>query len=464
MLYRLARPFLFALDPEFAHDLTIAGLRILHSARPCCTPCGAAGGDRGARDGASTFPTASASAAGLDKNGEAIDALAALGFGFVEIGTVTPRPQPGNPKPRLFRLPERQAIINRMGFNNHGVEALIANVKKSRFAASASGGGMLGINIGKNFDTPIERAADDYLLCLQRVYPHRQLRRRQHLLAQHQEPAPVAGRIGRTRRPARRPQGGAGAARRAPRPLRAAGPEDRARPRRRRRSRPSPTRCAATASTASSPPTPRSRVRRGRPPHADEAGGLSGAPLFEKSTAVVGQLARALQGEIPIIGVGGILSGDAGPRQAGSRRTLVQLYTGLIYRGPGSGARVRRRHGPVPTRQRHGAGMIVGTPREIKNHEYRVGLTPAGVHALVCRRPRSADRAQCRRCGSDFPMPPTPRRERRSPTTRRRSTARADMVVKVKELQASEYALARPGQILFCYHHLAPDPAIGAAA
>src|SRR3989304_1457271 len=165
MLYSLARPFLFALDPEVAHDLALASLKLRERGGMASTRADA-GPARRVKLMGLEFPNALGLAAGLDKNGEYIDALAAMGFGFIEIGTVTPRPQPGNPKPRMFRLPEAQALINRMGFNNGGVERLIANVARARYR------GILGINIGKNFDTPIERAADDYEFCLAKVYAH----------------------------------------------------------------------------------------------------------------------------------------------------------------------------------------------------------------------------------------------------------------------------------------------------
>ena len=156
MLYEIARPVLFSLDAETAHETTLTGLhlagRLLPAAKPiAATPVEVMG---------LQFPNRIGLAAGLDKNGEAIDGLARMGFGFLEIGTITPRPQPGNPKPRMFRLPEVKGIINRMGFNNHGIDALIGNVQQAKFR------GILGINIGKNADTPFERAADDYLICL----------------------------------------------------------------------------------------------------------------------------------------------------------------------------------------------------------------------------------------------------------------------------------------------------------
>ncbi|HQE40154.1 MAG TPA: dihydroorotate dehydrogenase (quinone), partial [Zoogloea sp.] len=161
MLYQIARPVLFSLDPETAHETALAGLhmagRLLPAARPLpAKPIEVMG---------LQFPNRIGLAAGLDKNGEAIDGLARMGFGFIEIGTITPRAQPGNPKPRMFRLPEVKGIINRMGFNNHGIDALIGNVQQMKFR------GILGINIGKNADTPIERAADDYLACLDKAYP-----------------------------------------------------------------------------------------------------------------------------------------------------------------------------------------------------------------------------------------------------------------------------------------------------
>jgi len=325
MLYRLARPFLFALDPESAHDLTLAALRALQ-ATPLLRACRVTAGEA-VRVMGIDFPNRVGLAAGLDKNGEAIDALAALGFGAIEIGTVTPRPQPGNPKPRLFRLPGQQALINRMGFNNHGVEALISNVKSAGFK------GVLGINIGKNFDTPIERAADDYLLCFERVHPHaryvavnisspntqnlRQLQGESELDAllgalkdaqarlaeRHGRYVPLALKIAPDLEQAQI-QAIADALRR----HRMDG-------------------VIATNTTLS-----RDGVAGRR--HGYQAGGLSGAPLFERSTAVVAQLAGALKGELPIIAVGGILSGAQARAKMEAGAALVQIYTGLIYRGP----------------------------------------------------------------------------------------------------------------------------------
>ena len=325
MLYEFARPFLFALDTETAHDLTLAGLRTaqaLHLPVACAAPAG-----QPVRVMGLEFPNRIGLAAGLDKNGECIEGLAALGFGHIEIGTVTPRPQAGNPKPRLFRLPLRQAIINRMGFNNHGVDALVANVKRSAYQ------GILGINIGKNFDTPIERAADDYLVCLRKVYacasyvtvnissPNTKN------LRQLQGESELDGLLGPLKREqeALAQQHG----RHVPLTLKIAPDLDEAQIliiadalKRHRIDA-----AIATNTTIS---------REGVEPlaHADEAGGLSGAPVFEKSTSVLGALSRALGHEIPLIGVGGVMNGKSARAKLEAGAQLVQIYTGLIYRGP----------------------------------------------------------------------------------------------------------------------------------
>ncbi|MRR50002.1 MAG: quinone-dependent dihydroorotate dehydrogenase, partial [Rhodocyclaceae bacterium] len=258
--------------------------------------------------------------------GEAIKGLAGFGFGFIETGTVTPRPQPGNPKPRLFRLPEAMGIINRMGFNNHGVDALIANVKAARYS------GILGINIGKNFDTPIENAADDYLICLDKVYAHasyvtvnisspntknlRQLQgeseldallgalkaRQTELADQHGRYVPLALKIAPDLEP-EQITNIADALRRH--------------------------RLDAVIATN----TTLSRDGVEALPHGQETGGLSGAPVFEKSTAVVRALATALAGEVPIIAAGGITDGVKAKAKLDAGATLVQVYSGLVYRG-----------------------------------------------------------------------------------------------------------------------------------
>ncbi len=325
MLYRLIRPALFSLDPEDAHRFTLASLDIAHRTgllsllpRASGTPVQAMGID---------FPNAVGLAAGLDKDGAHIHALAALGFGFIEIGTVTPRPQSGNPQPRMFRLPAAEAIINRMGFNNLGVDNLVRNVVASGFT------GVLGINIGKNKDTPNEQAVDDYLACLDKVYPHasyvtvnisspntqnlRELQkdealdallsaiklRQSDLAQQHGKYVPVALKIAPDLDDA---QIAAIAALLMMHRIDAV---------------------IATNTTIS-------RDAVAGLPNADEAGGLSGAPVREASTRVIRALAHHLKNEVPIIGVGGILSGEHAREKIAAGASLVQVYSGLIYRGP----------------------------------------------------------------------------------------------------------------------------------
>jgi len=322
--YSLVRPLLFSLDAERAHELTLHSLALLSRLKGSAIDHSAEAGipAMGLR-----FPNRVGLAAGLDKNGVAIDGLAGLGFGFIEVGTVTPRPQPGNPKPRLFRLPEHKAIINRMGFNNEGVDALLARLPTTRYR------GILGINIGKNFDTPIERAAEDYLTCLDKAYPHagyvtvnisspntknlRQLqgqseldallgalKARQGELAQkHGKYVPLALKIA--------PDLDADQIINIADALR---------------------RHALDAVIATNTTLDRDGVMGS--PLAGEAGGLSGAPLFEKSTLVIRSLAKALANELPIIAAGGIISGDHARAKIAAGATLVQLYSGLIYRGP----------------------------------------------------------------------------------------------------------------------------------
>ena len=325
MLYGFARPFLFALDAETAHDLTLASLRTaqaLHLPVACTVPSA-----RPVRVMGLEFPNRIGLAAGLDKNGECIEGLAALGFGHIEIGTVTPRPQPGNPKPRLFRLPERQAIINRMGFNNHGVDALVANVRRSAFQ------GILGINIGKNFDTPIERAVDDYLACLRKVYAHASYvtvnisSPNTKNLRQLQGESELDGLLG----PLKREQAALAQqhGRHVPLALKIAPDLDEAQLKviadalRRHR---------IDAAIATNTTLSREGVEHLA--HADEAGGLSGAPVFGKATTVLGALSRHLGSEIPLIGVGGVMDGQSARAKLEAGAQLVQLYTGLIYRGP----------------------------------------------------------------------------------------------------------------------------------
>jgi len=323
MLYDLARPLLFALDPETAHELTIASLSRIGRLLPSAKPIKA----RSVTVMGIEFPNRVGLAAGLDKNGTAIDGLARLGFGAIEIGTVTPRPQPGNPKPRMFRLPEVQGIINRMGFNNHGVDALIANVGATKYR------GVLGINIGKNFDTPIENAVDDYLACLEKVYPlaHyvtvnisspntknlRALQGASELDALLGPLKTAQARLADTH------------GRYVPLALKIAPDLDDAQitnitdALRRHR---------IDAVIATNTTIARDTVQGLR--HGDEQGGLSGAPVREASTRVIRALAVQLAGELPIIGVGGILRGSDAREKLDAGASLVQLYSGLIYRGP----------------------------------------------------------------------------------------------------------------------------------
>lgn len=325
-MYDLLRPALFRLEAETAHHLSLRALAI--AGRSGLAAClGASVPAQPVRLMGLDFPNPVGLAAGLDKNGEAIDGLAALGFGFVEIGTVTPRPQPGNPRPRLFRIPERQAIINRMGFNNAGVDHLLANVQASRFR------GVLGINIGKNFDTPLESAVDDYLSCLRRVYPLASyvtvnlsspntpgLRDLQFgeplerlLAALKEEQAKLASEHG------------------AYRPLVLKIAPDMA--------------DDDIASVAASLlghgidgviATNTTIAREGVEglPNAGEKGGLSGAPLAEKSTRVVEQLSLHLGGRLPIIAAGGITDARTAADKIRAGASLVQIYSGFIYRGP----------------------------------------------------------------------------------------------------------------------------------
>ncbi|MDA8483104.1 quinone-dependent dihydroorotate dehydrogenase [Pseudomonas resinovorans] len=325
-MYKLARELLFSLSPETSHELSIdligaggrLGLNRLLTKAPASLPAKVMGLE---------FPNPVGLAAGLDKNGDAIDGFAQLGFGFVEIGTVTPRPQPGNPKPRLFRLPQAEAIINRMGFNNQGVDHLLARVRAAKYD------GVLGINIGKNFDTPVERAVDDYLICLDKVYAHasyvtvnvsspntpglrslqfgdslkqllQALRSRQEsLAAQHGRHVPLAIKIA----PDMSDEETAMVAQ----ALLESGMDA----------------VIATNTTLG---------REGVEglPYGDEAGGLSGAPVRDKSTNTVKVLAGELGGRLPIIAVGGITEGRHAAEKIAAGASLVQIYSGFIYKGP----------------------------------------------------------------------------------------------------------------------------------
>jgi dihydroorotate dehydrogenase len=325
MLYALARPLLFALDPETAHLLTLAladaPLRfgLLRSPRVPHCPVRALGLE---------FPNPVGLAAGLDKNAAHVDALGALGFGFIEVGTVTPRPQPGNPRPRLFRLPAANALINRLGFNNVGLDVFVENLRRTSWR------GVLGINVGKNFDTPNERAADDYVACLERVYAHasyvtvnisspntaglRALQEKDALEA-------LLGRLTETRERLSDHHG-----RRVPLALKVS-PDlapgeisDIAAALRRHR---------IDALIATNTSLSREGVEGLL--CASEAGGLSGAPIRERATGVLAAFAAELKGEVALIGAGGVLSGADANEKLAAGASLVQLYTGLIYRGPG---------------------------------------------------------------------------------------------------------------------------------
>ena len=325
-MYALARPFLFCLDAERAHDLALAaietayrtGFNPLLAAKPAPAPVEAFG---------LRFENPVGLAAGLDKNGAHVDALAALGFGFIEVGTTTPRAQSGNPKPRMFRLPDVEGVINRLGFNNGGVDALVRNVEGAKFA------GVLGINIGKNKDTPNERAIDDYLYCLERVYaranyvtinissPNTQG------LRDLQEEETLKRFIGTLREAQERLASKHGSHK--PMLLKiapdlneseldgiadvvlASGIDG----------------MICTNTTIDRTPIAGKR-------HAEEIGGLSGKPLFEKSTAVLRGMAQRLRGRIPLVGVGGIVRGADAAAKIEAGASLVQFYTGMIYRGP----------------------------------------------------------------------------------------------------------------------------------
>ncbi|MCX3309435.1 quinone-dependent dihydroorotate dehydrogenase [Pantoea vagans] len=327
MFYPIVRPALFKLDPERAHELTFQQLRFMNGtllelfyrqnlpSRPV-TCMGL------------TFKNALGLAAGLDKNAECIDAFAAMGFGFVEVGTVTPRAQAGNDKPRMFRLVEAGGIINRMGFNNLGVDHLVENVKKARF------NGVLGINIGKNKDTPVEQGKEDYLICMEKVYAHagyiainisspntpglRSLQygealddllssikqKQKELEKRHLKYVPLAVKIAPDLSEEELIQVAD-----------------------------SLIRHQIDGVIASNTTLDRSLVSGLK--HAEEAGGLSGRPVQSRSTAVIQRLSQELQGRLPIIGVGGIDSLTAAREKIAAGATLVQIYSGFIYQGPG---------------------------------------------------------------------------------------------------------------------------------
>jgi dihydroorotate dehydrogenase len=321
-MYSFARPLLFRLEPETAHAVALHLLDLAWRCLPAPRLANSAVEVMGIR-----FPNRVGLAAGLDKNGEHVDGLARLGFGFLEVGTVTPRPQAGNPQPRLFRVPAAQALINRMGFNSLGADRLAQNLRNASYR------GVLGINIGKNFDTPLERAAGDYLTCMRKLYTFasyiavnvsspntRDLRRLQEadeldrllralksaqseLAQEHGRLVPIAVKIAPDLSDQ---QIDAVAALLLHHRIEGV---------------------IATNTTVS-------RAGVEGLAHAQQRGGLSGAPLRGRATAVVRRLAGALRGRIPIIGVGGIQSGTDAIERVEAGASLVQLYTGLIYAGP----------------------------------------------------------------------------------------------------------------------------------
>ena len=339
--YGLARRVLFAMDPEVAHDLTMAGLAATQGNPLKMAYCAGRVDDPIELAGLH-FPNRVGMAAGLDKNARCIDALGAMGFGFVEVGTVTPKGQPGNPKPRMFRLPEANALINRLGFNNDGLDAFVANVQRSALRRDKNPALLLGLNIGKNAATPIDNATADYLTCLDGVYPHadyitvnisspntKNLRalqsdealdallgaiaeRREALVREHGKRKPIFVKIAPDLDEA---QVSVIAA-----TLKRYGTNARGQAN-------NDWGVVATNTTLS-----RDAVKGMA--HAEETGGLSGAPVLALSNAVITQLRAALGKSFPIIGVGGVMSGEDAVSKIKAGADVVQIYTGLIYRGP----------------------------------------------------------------------------------------------------------------------------------
>ena len=336
--YALARPFLFGLDPEAAHELTLGSIARLQNTPAQCLWSQARVDDPVTVAGL-RFPNRVGLAAGLDKNGRCIDGLGAMGFGFIEVGTVTPKAQPGNPKPRMFRLPEANALINRLGFNNDGLDTFLANVRRARSFRAA--GGILGLNIGKNAATPIERAADDYLAGLTGVFPHADYvtvnissPNTKNLRALQSDEAldALLGALTAHKALLEQQQ-----ARRVPMFLKIAPDLD-------------DDQIGVIAATlqrhgvdgviATNTTIARDAVKG--LPHAEETGGLSGAPVREASDRVVRALRQALGPAFPIIGVGGVMSGEDAKAKVAAGADLVQVYTGFIYRGPGLGPEIAR--------------------------------------------------------------------------------------------------------------------------
>jgi len=337
--YALARPFIFSMDAETAHEFTMHAL-----ARAQGTPLQLAYCEGRVDDpiqlAGLTFPNRVGLAAGLDKNAKCIDGLGAMGFGFIEVGTVTPLAQPGNPKPRMFRLPKANALINRLGFNNEGLEAFIANVKRSTLYQQRQNAGegkkmpmLLGLNIGKNAATPIENATDDYLICLDGVYPYADYvtinissPNTKNLRALQSDEAldGLLGAIAQRREILANRHG-----KRTPLFVKIAPDLDEAQ-------------VAVIAATLKrhgmdgvvATNTTLSRDAVKGLAHAEETGGLSGAPVLEMSNRIIAQLRSALGKDYPIIGVGGVLSAEDAVSKIKAGADVVQIYTGLIYKGP----------------------------------------------------------------------------------------------------------------------------------
>jgi dihydroorotate dehydrogenase len=341
--YSLARPFLFGMDPEAAHELTLGSLAALQRSPLTCLY-----GESRVHDPVTVaglpFPNRVGLAAGLDKNARCIDGLAAMGFGFVEVGTVTPLAQPGNPKPRMFRLPKANALINRLGFNNEGLRAFLHNVQQARFRNQSGNASpmLLGLNIGKNAATPIERATEDYLTCLDGVYPHadyvtvnisspntqnlRSLQsdealdallgavteRREQLAQRHGKRIPIFVKIAPDLDGAQIDVVAA--------TLQRYGCDSAGQPNN------------AWGVIATNTTLSREAVQG--MPHATEAGGLSGAPVLAMSNKVISHLRGKLGAGFPIMGVGGVMSAADAVSKMQAGADLVQIYTGLIYKGP----------------------------------------------------------------------------------------------------------------------------------
>ncbi|MET0519177.1 MAG: quinone-dependent dihydroorotate dehydrogenase [Burkholderiaceae bacterium] len=329
--YALTRPFLFGLDPEHAHELTLGAIARLQNTPAQCLWSQPRVADPVTVAGLK-FPNRIGLAAGLDKNGRCIDGLGAMGFGFIEVGTVTPKGQPGNDKPRMFRLPQAEALINRLGFNNEGLAAFLANVQQAQSFRQA--GGLVGLNIGKNAATPIEMAVDDYLIGLEGVFPHADYitvnissPNTKNLRALQSDEAldALLARLQQRKLALEAAAGG----RRVPMFVKIAPDLDEAQ-------------VAVIAQTLQAngidgviaTNTTISREAVQGLPHAEETGGLSGRPVFEASNRVIRLLRAALGGSYPIIGVGGVLSGADARAKLQAGADLVQVYTGLIYKGP----------------------------------------------------------------------------------------------------------------------------------